>query len=184
MGVIDDEREPVCFFCAVMYKTEAAFEKILKELKEKWGSVYKISDKYVFSEITDYYYREMGGPLSKRIVVFDTLSATEKIYESKIISNQMEEEHKKKGLRQINLDPGYLTEAKVLLFSTKDFYHRIYISEGIFGEVTLSYKAKKGYQPFEWTFPDYKNPQIVAFFNETRDWYRLILGRKRKKIYE
>jgi hypothetical protein len=105
----------------------------------------------------------------------------EKLYKTKVITNEIERDFEKKGLRQVNLDPGYITEAKVILFSTKNFYHRIYIGDGIFGEVTLSYKAKKGFEAFPWTFPDYKTEEMMGFMNDIREWYRVVLGRKRKK---
>lgn len=123
----------------------------------------------------------MGSPLNKKIVVFETLRTVDNIYETKIESQQIEEELQKKGYRQVNLDPGYLTEAKVVLFSTKNFYHRIYLAKEIYGEITLNYKAKEGFTSLPWTFPDYKKEERLKFFNDIREWYRVLLGRKRKK---
>ena len=74
--------------------------------------------------------------------------------------------------RKINLDPGYIDLAKVILFSTKDFYHRIYISENIFAETTLYY-AKKDYKFLPWTFPDYKSENYLSFFRGLRKIYRM-----------
>jgi hypothetical protein len=42
--------------------------------------------------------------------------------------------------RPLNLDPGYLTEAKLVLATTKDRNHRLYLDRGIFAEVTLCYQ--------------------------------------------
>lgn len=177
------EREPVCLFCAIMYREEHYYEKVLKELKSLWGNIYQSTPVYVFSEITRYYEREMGDRLLKKIVVFENLIPLENIHQTKILTNMIENHHRFQGMRQVNIDPGYLTEAKVVLFSTKDFFHRVFIGNNIFGEVTLSYKSKKGFLPLEWTFPDYRQKEILDFFNGIREWYRLILGRKRRKKY-
>jgi hypothetical protein len=71
----------------------------------------------------------------------------------------------------LNLDPGYITQAKLVLASTKDHAHRIYLADGIFAEVTLSYKHRR-WQPHEWTFPDYRRDDYQAFFTQCRDYLR------------
>ena len=45
--------------------------------------------------------------------------------------------------RPLNLDPGYLTLAKLVLASTKDGSHRIYLGEGIYAEVTLFFHRRR-----------------------------------------
>jgi hypothetical protein len=67
----------------------------------------------------------------------------------------------------VNLDPGYITLGKVVLASTKNNQHRLYLGRGIFGEVTLRYR-KKRYEPWEWTFADYKTETAVSFFIQLR----------------
>lgn len=183
MGKIQQEKEPVCLLCAITYKKPQLLEKVLKDLTKQWGCVLTVGDAYDFSKITKYYSREMGEDLQKCIVIFENLYPMNKIHQVKIFTNNLEKKYEKKGLRQVNLDPGYLNEAKVVLFSSKDFFHRIYIDEGIFGEVTLTYKSQKGFTPMSWTFSDYQNIEQIQFFNEQRKWYRLMLGRKRQKKY-
>jgi hypothetical protein len=70
--------------------------------------------------------------------------------------------------RPVNLDPGYLTPSKLVLASTKDHAHRIYLRDGIYAEITLQYR-KKTFQPWPWTFPDYRSDGYIAFFNEVRE---------------
>jgi hypothetical protein len=69
--------------------------------------------------------------------------------------------------RTLNLDPGYLSLAKVVLASTKDYSHRLYLGRGIYGEVTLFFKDKS-YNPYPWTYPDYRTPEYINFFNQMR----------------
>ena len=70
----------------------------------------------------------------------------------------------------MNIDPGYLTLSKVVLLTTKDYTHRIYLAGGIYAEVTLRYKSGT-FNPWDWTYPDYKTPEYVNIFNHIRDIY-------------
>jgi hypothetical protein len=72
--------------------------------------------------------------------------------------------------RPLNLDPGYLDLAKLVLASTKDHAHRIYLGQGIHAEVTLQYRQKAGWQPQPWTFPDYRRADYHAFFDRCREY--------------
>jgi len=73
--------------------------------------------------------------------------------------------------RPVNLDPGYLEQGKIILASTKNFYHRMYLARGIFGEVTMHYR-NNAWEFFPWTYPDYKSAEYQAFFLELRAVYR------------
>ncbi|MBI4006928.1 MAG: DUF4416 family protein, partial [Planctomycetes bacterium] len=73
--------------------------------------------------------------------------------------------------RPINLDPGYISEAKLVLASTKDFSHRIYLGKGIYAEVTLQYRNEQ-YESLPWTFPDYRTQQYQQFFLRVRSLYK------------
>lgn len=172
MGSIKKERPAVFFFCAMTYGDKSYFDRVLKKLCLTWGDVMEMTEEYSFSDITPYYQKDMGSGLFKRIVFFNKPVLLENLHLYKVFSNQTEDEFKENQVRNINLDPGYITEAKVVLFSTKDFSHRIYLGEGIFAEITLSYKSKKGYEALPWTFADYKDPSRIDFFNRMRELYR------------
>ena len=80
--------------------------------------------------------------------------------------------------RPVNLDPGYLEQSKIVLASTKNFFHRILISGGIYAEVTLHYQEGKWYD-FPWTFPDYKSDDYQRlFFSSERSLQRTIECRR------
>jgi hypothetical protein len=65
-----------------------------------------------------------------------------------------------------------LTEAKLVLATTKDRDHRLYLGRGIFAEVTLYYQRTAGWQTREWTYPDYRSAAYQAFFQQCRDYLR------------
>jgi hypothetical protein len=73
--------------------------------------------------------------------------------------------------RPLNLDPGYLGLGKLVLASTKDHAHRLYLSRGIYAEVTLNYQDR-GWRHHDWTFPDYRRADYQQFFSQCRDYLR------------
>ncbi len=72
--------------------------------------------------------------------------------------------------RLINIDPGYVDLAKLVLASTKDYAHRIYLRKGIFAEITLSYRGNS-FSPNDWTYPDYRSAEYIGIFNQIRKLY-------------
>lgn len=73
--------------------------------------------------------------------------------------------------RPVNLDPGYVSESKLVLASMKDFSHRIYLGSGVYGEVTLMYRKGK-WESLAWTFPDYASGRYDEFLTAARDALR------------
>ena len=70
--------------------------------------------------------------------------------------------------RVVNLDPGYIGLSKLVLATTKDHAHRIYIQRGIYAEVTLRY-IKGAWSPWPWTYPDYAAETYHPFFMRVRE---------------
>lgn len=138
-----------------------------------------------------YYRDEMGEGIQRKIVVFERIIDPGRLPAVKHFTNALEHTLSVPGLpnprRRINLDPGYVSEAKVVLATTKDFAHRVYIGENIYAEVTLRYdKRKQGFIPHEFTYPDYRTEAYRDLFNRARDSLRIALhentgmGPKRK----
>jgi len=75
----------------------------------------------------------------------------------------------------VNLDPGYVTPAKLVLASCKDYTHRAYLARGVYAEPTLAYTGGR-WQAHPWTYPDYRTAEYHAFFDRLRD--RLLAARK------
>jgi hypothetical protein len=138
-------------------------------LIKKFGKTDFESPLYPFTH-TDYYTEEMGEGLQKRFVSFSELVAVEDLPYIKIFTNDLERRTLKDGNRQVNIDPGYLTHSQLILGTTKAYAHRIYLKEGIYAELTYICKKKK-LQPLEWTYPDFKEPSIILFFQKVRERY-------------
>ncbi|MBI1902112.1 MAG: DUF4416 family protein, partial [Planctomycetia bacterium] len=129
---------------------------------------------------TDYYAREMGTNLRKVFLAFERLIDPGELAPIKLLTNAWEREYADSSgaggpassaePRPLNLDPGYLGLGKLVLASTKDHAHRIYLGQGIFAEVTLHYVRGLGWQPLPWTFPDYRRPPALDFFTRCREY--------------
>jgi hypothetical protein len=142
---------------------------ILERIKDKWGSIDFISPTFPF-EHTDYYHREMGEKLWRCFVSFERLIPMESLPQIKIQSNYLEEEFSPQGNRQINIDPGYLDASKMILATTKDFFHRAYLGQGIYAHLNL-YFQKVTFHPLPWTYPDYMTAEALQFFSQVRTRY-------------
>jgi hypothetical protein len=169
MGTIK-KPSAVKYFAAVTFTDSKFLDRSLTELEEVFSPVEVKSPVYNFSQFTDYYRKEMGDDLGKIFIVFSKLESPELLADRKIVSNQMEEKYIIKKKRMINVDPGYITEAKVVLATTKNYAHRIYLKSGIYGDVHLCFR-KKSFQKQPWTYPDYQQTEVINFFNETRKNY-------------
>jgi len=120
---------------------------------------------------TKYYNDEMGFRLKRIFFSFDKPVRPELAYKAKLKTNALEKKFTINGKRRINIDPGYLDMSKLVLFSTKDYTHRIPMPRGIFAEVTLFYQNKR-YNAWPWTYPDYKTDEYGIIFESIRDIYR------------
>jgi hypothetical protein len=135
-------------------------------------------------ELTDYYFEEMGRPLIRTWVSLKGLVRQDELKGFKLRTQRIESDLSVWGSRRVNLDPGLLTASKLVLASTKDFAHRIYLGEGIYAEVTLNYRKGKGFTPLDWTFPDYRLPEVLEFFDSLRAQYREELRNRRRNHEE
>ncbi|OPZ95339.1 MAG: hypothetical protein BWY71_02269 [Planctomycetes bacterium ADurb.Bin412] len=72
--------------------------------------------------------------------------------------------------RPINLDPGYIDASKLVLATTKNYSHRIYIGQSMYAEATLHYHRGK-WQAWPFTYPDYGSGLYDPFLNAARDRY-------------
>lgn len=170
MGIIKPVK-PVKFFCGLTFQPQIDIARLLTEVEKRFDVIDLTSDTYDFDAFTDYYRPEMGDGLRKLFIAFRTLRPMEELVELKLRSNQFEAEHMKEGSRTFNLDPGYLNLAKVVLATTKDYSHRLYLGKGIYGDLHLVFRAGN-YQPQPWTYPDYKQPLAAEFFLQLREIYR------------
>ncbi|MDD5255658.1 MAG: DUF4416 family protein [Candidatus Omnitrophica bacterium] len=156
-------------FCGIIFKDHHAAARAEAMLCRRFGETDFQSQSFDFNQTT-YYRQELGDGLKKRFVAFKKLILPDELPSIKLLTNRMEEKLSLANRRLVNLDPGYLDLAKVVLASTKDYVHRVYLKKGIYAEMTLCYRGKS-FQPWEWTYPDYRTQGYIAAFNQLRDLY-------------
>ena len=170
MGEIQ-EPAPVLLIIAASCRYQAALDWGRDRGVQQFGALALSSAAFDFTE-TDYYTATMGDGLKKQFFAFEKLIDAAELASIKRTTNEWESEYAALGqhaeLRPLNLDPGYITPAKLVLASTKDHAHRIYLQRGIFAEVTLAFRGRK-WQPLEWTYPDYRREDYQQFFTECRE---------------
>ena len=166
--------QPVLLLIAVSSRYNEALAWAEQKGSSNFGPVRMASEAFDFTE-TDYYADTMGTDLKKQFLVFDNLIDPGELPKIKRLTNEWEREYADSGehpeVRPLNLDPGYLTLAKLVLASTKDHAHRIYLYDGIYAEVTLHYR-NRGWQSSEWTYPDYQRHDFQQFFTQCRQTLR------------
>jgi hypothetical protein len=179
MGTIQKKPLPVKLFCGIICSDPLLIEKAVLLMEKRLGKTDLCSDLMDFDK-TSYYAEEMGEGLKKRFVSFRNLIRMEQMPDIKIWTNGLEAKlSKRKGKRDINLDPGYMTLANVTLATTKPFQHRIYIGKGIYLENTLRFRNKQ-FMDWEWTFPDHRTEKYKSWFMEMRKIYKQQLDAAKK----
>lgn len=152
-------------FFGLIYKDKEGLEY----LTHKINQIEKIdiqSNEIPF-DFTDYYKEEMGRDLKRKWVAIDKIIQENDLVDIKHQAISWEKERTLEGRRTVNCDPGGICDNRVVLVTTKNFSHRIYLGNGIFGEVTLIYIGDK-FQPQKWTYPDYQSDIFQKFAKECK----------------
>lgn len=166
---------PCKMVVGIIYSPGADLTSVRQAITERLGSVEIVSEVFPFSH-TGYYAEEMGSELQRIFYVFEGLYEREYLIDAKMMSYDMEREYTKGGGRTVNVDPGILTLENFVLATFKNYYHRIYLGKGVYGEVTLYY-SKEEYRELPWTYPDYRDVKVKNFFKETRGYlYNKTIG--------
>ena len=162
--------QPVKPVIGVLTPEPCLLPTVYAELTCRLGRIDFTSELLPFTS-TNYYENEMGPGIQRQFISFDRLMDAGVLAEMKLFTNEVEQTYLVEGGRRVNLDAGYLCLAKLVLASTKDHAHRIYLSDGIYAEITLRF-YRKTFHPWEWSYPDYRLPAYVAIFNRIRAIYR------------
>jgi hypothetical protein len=172
---------PVKLFIGMLTPQTELFASCAEHLCGQYGPV-DFESPVLPWDTTDYYQEELGNGIKRKFLFFKRPMDPGELPAIKLFTNELEQTHgvAENGVvrRRINLDPGYITEAKVILASTKDFSHRLYIGNRIYAEVTLRYQAKaRSFTSHEFTFPEFRAQAYLDMFNQMRDSLRCALNK-------
>ncbi len=165
--------KPVKLFVGILSCNKNLLTDVENLLVKRFGEVDLKSEIIPFN-FTNYYNDEMGNNISRQFLSFKELINPEDLSAIKIWTNKLEDEMRSNGkpdvVRPINLDPGYLSHCNLILASAKDYYHRIYLQNGIYAEVTLFYQHDV-FKNLPWTYPDFQTEEYKSFFIKVRTLY-------------
>ncbi len=145
----------------------------IRRLAVRYGQPDYVSAQIPF-DYTAYYAPEMGQTLVRRFLSMEGLIRPESLPDIKLAANEIENETLLESRRQVNIDPGYLSQAHLILATGKGYTHRPYLRDGIYADLTLMYQAKK-FCSLPWTYPDYANEKLWTMFGAIRSRYLLQL---------
>jgi len=165
--------QPVKLLIALLSADPTLFATAATQLQKSYGPIDLESDVFPWNT-TDYYREEMGENLLRKFVGFERLTSPEDLARIKLETNALESSFSSASApsspRRLNLDPGYLDASKLVLASTKNQAHRLYLSQGIYAEVTLLFHHG-AFHPFVYTYADYRWPETHAFLRRARACY-------------
>lgn len=160
------EPEPAKLITGLLFRDFDTQRSVLVTLKDRFGPMDWLTEPKPFT-YTDYYVSEMGEGIYRQILSFADPVFPGKLAEIKLFTNELERQLSRGNSRQVNIDPGLLSEERVILATGKNFTHRVYLRDGIYADLTLIYQGGS-YQPLPWTYPDYKDPMLLHFFGALR----------------
>lgn len=175
-----DPHEDVCLICGMLTAFPTLFERAGQAMSQRFGCVSCESDIVPF-DFTDYYRPQMGEHIQRKFVAFERPFDPAALPDVKLWAGELEGQLAGPEFpvpRPINLDPGYVTHAKLVLATTKDHAHRIYLRDGIYAEVTLTF-VDGAFRALPWTYPDYRTEAYRRFFKRVRA--DRVAQRKRKR---
>lgn len=158
--------EPVKPICGILLADLQLFAAVEDSLARLFGS---IEDRSLTMrwDWSDYYAAEMGPHLWRCWYSFRDLRLPDALVSWKLVTNRIEMDLAVHGRRRVNIDPGYIATMKLVLATTKDAPHRIYVGQGIYAEVTLTYERGE-FRPLPHTYPDYAAAESRSFFTGVR----------------
>ncbi len=163
--------EKALFFSGILAAEPSLLPLAREALEHAFGAAFMESGVFPFLH-TGYYVEELGTNPVRQFLAWPALYPTENIAHAKLLTNAMERELAARigGTlsRPINLDPGYLTQAKLVLASAKNHAHRIHLRDGIYAEITLQYRRGR-FSALPWTFPDFADERYHAYFLGLRE---------------
>jgi hypothetical protein len=161
---------PVKLMASLLTAEPALLVEVKAALARLFGPIDFESEWLPFDH-TDYYSPEFGSGLQRQIVTFVRLVSPAELPSIKRQTNDLEWALASGEKRRVNIDPGYVSLGKLVLASTKDHAHRLYLDKGIYGEGTLTYQQGR-FRPWAWTYPDYGSDLYCAMFGQIRERYR------------
>jgi hypothetical protein len=166
-----NDPKPVKLIIGILAADQICLTVVIEAIQAEFGTLDLESPVWPFTQ-TEYYKEQAGENILRQFVTVEKLIDPGQLAQVKLTTNKIEQDLSKKlGLalpRPVNLDPGTVEPSKLVLASTKNFSHRIYIGRNIYAELTLSF-IKGVWQSYQYTFPDFKQSTYHQFLTRVRE---------------
>lgn len=164
------EPKPVKLIVGILAADERCLTAARDSLSATFGAIDLVSDVWPFDQ-TGYYTSQIGPRILRQFVSIEGLIDPGELARIKHRTNALEQQLAAALAtpypRPVNLDPGVIEPSKLILATTKNYSHRIYIGHKMYAEVTLIFD-KGDWRPLPYTYPDYRQPQYFDFFTQVR----------------
>jgi len=161
---------PVKLIVGILAANHQCLHAATEALTDKFGRADFVSEVWPFDK-TDYYKDQTGQHILRQFVSIERLVKPGKLAKIKHITNKLEQKLAAKLAlplpRPVNLDPGIIETSKLVLATTKNYSHRIYIGKKMYAEVTLLFD-KGRWKPLDYTYADYRQQHYFDFFDKVR----------------
>ncbi|MCP4717068.1 MAG: DUF4416 family protein [Deltaproteobacteria bacterium] len=162
--------QPVKLIASLLTSEHDLVDQVCARLTQVWGPLDFVSEALPF-DFTDYYTREFGDGLFRRLISFSGLIEPDRLPAVKLFANDIEDGLlRENGARRINIDPGYVSLCHLILATCKPFTHRPYLHDGVYADMTLVFR-KHSFRRLEWSFPDYSSEAMIGMLNKIREVY-------------
>jgi hypothetical protein len=164
------EPKPVKLIVGILAADERCLTAARESLGAALGTVDLASDIWTFDQ-TDYYAGQIGPHILRQFASIGRLIDPGQLAALKHRTNALEQQLAAAlGTpfpRPVNLDPGIMEPSKLVLATTKNYAHRIYIGDRMYAEVTLIFD-KGQWHSLPYTYPDYQRQEYFGFFRQVR----------------
>jgi len=160
---------------SIIYSSIDALADALKLLERQFGRVQYETIETTYSATT--YAEEMGDSLQRRFFSFEKPVERDRLPQIKTACQKIEKQFGDHvddfTFRTVNLDPGILTPDNLVMASTREYNHRIYLSDGVFADLVLVF-AKGRFVRMPWTISDFYHGEAIEFFLRVRASFELM----------
>jgi len=163
--------KPVKLIIGILAADERCLSAGSQAVAAAFGPPDLVSEIWPFTQ-TRYYEDQTGSHILRQFVSIEKLIDPAELAGIKHRTNGIEQELARtlttQVRRPVNLDPGIIEPSKLVLATTKNFSHRVYIGQKMYAEVTLLFDKGTWY-PLPYTYADYRGAPYQEYFSAVRN---------------
>ena len=151
---------------SVVHASRDALADALRQLEKRFGRVQCETIDIPHSNGEEYR-EEMGETLQRRFFSFERLVERNSLVEIKTACHRIEatlgDQVHDYTFRTVNIDPGIMSPANLVMASHREYNNRVYLGDGVYAEVVLIW-SRKQFCRLPWTNADFCHDEAIDFF--------------------